>query len=131
MHMKKLYFLQPLLIVLILGLSSFSNSVKDNRLFIISINGTQLENLKDGLKVSELGMLKINMQDENVMFISIEISLTRGTRAVQVQNIKSNHFDLGRFKSQARAGDRIVLEIKARKVDNLTPTNYTSTFAVL
>ena len=38
--------------------------------------------------------------------------LARGSRAVAYSTIEVNRFDLGKYKAQTRAADRLVIEIK-------------------
>ena len=85
--------------------------------FTISIKGLD-HNLNEGLKNNEFAKMTIESNDENVKVESFEITLARGSRAISIQTIDGNSFDLGKYRGQARSGDRIVIDIKKFKFKN-------------
>lgn len=113
--MKKLTFIFSFFIVLFV--SSFTLFPTESPNFKILIKGVG-HDLKEGLKTSEFAKMTIESNDENVKVETFEITLARGNRAISIQTIDGNSFDLGKYKGQARSGDRIVIDIKKLKFKN-------------
>lgn len=78
----------------------------------ISIKGMDRDFTHSGLRPSEFADLTIDIKHKNTTIKSLKITLARGSRAVANSTIERNRFDLGKYKAQARAGDRLVIEIK-------------------
>lgn len=97
--------------LLILFLSSFTIHPLEDSKVKISIKGVD-HAIKDGLKPSEFGELKIESTSQDMKIESMEITLARGNRAVEVSQVIGNSFNLRRYVNRARSGDRIVIEVK-------------------
>ncbi len=121
--MEKTRFLL-VLFVLTLVVSSFTIFFVEERNFKISIAGVNHE-LKDGLNPSEFAKMTIESKDENVNVKSFEITLARGARAISIKTYEGNTVDLNQLKTNARPGDRIVIDIKSTNMENesTSPTN--------
>ena len=121
--MEKTRFLL-VLFVLTLVVSSFTIFFVEERNFKISIAGVNHE-LKDGLNPSEFAKMTIESKDENVNVKSFEITLARGSRAISIKTYEGNTVDLNQLKTNARPGDRIVIDIKSTNMENesTSPTN--------
>lgn len=81
--------------------------------FSVKVDGVeQRDVLAEGLKPSELAQLTIDSNDEDVKVLEFEIIHARGESPVNRGNVmQGNTFDLGAFRDQARAGDRIVISV--------------------
>jgi len=110
--MKKIPFLFVLLVLPTMSMHTFANLPAGDVLYKISIKGVDHDFIHDGLKPSEFAEMTIECNDENRNIEAFEISLARGSRAISVITVEGNQFALQRYKSQARAGDRLVIEIK-------------------
>lgn len=121
--MEKTRFLL-VLFVLTLVVSSFTIFFVEEPNFKISIAGVNHE-LKDGLNPSEFAKMTIESKDENVNVKSFEITLARGARAISIKTYEGNTVDLNQLKTNARPGDRIVIDIKSTNMENesTSPTN--------
>lgn len=75
------------------------------------IKGVDYE-LKEGLKPSELNELTIESSNQEIKVEAFQVTLARGNRAVEISDVVGNKFNLRKFSSDARSGDRIVVEIK-------------------
>jgi hypothetical protein len=125
--MKKSSFIFALFIVLFV--SSFTLFPTENPNFKILIKGVD-HDLKEGLKTSEFAKMTIESNDENVKVETFEITLARGSRAISIQTIDGNSFDLGKYRGQARSGDRIVIDIKKLKFETETQESSTAVFTI-
>ena len=125
--MKKSPFIFALFIFLCVGLFSFHPMEKSP--FTISIKGLH-HSLNEGLKTNEFAKMTIESNDENVKVKSFEITLARGSRAISIQTIDGNSFDLGKYRGQARSGDRIVIDIKKVKFKNDPLDTLKAVFAI-
>ena len=121
--MEKTRFLL-VLFVLTLVVSSFTIFFVEEHNFKISIAGVNHE-LKDGLNPSEFAKMTIESKDENVNVKSFEITLACGSRAISIKTYEGNTVDLNQLKTNARPGDRIVIDIKSTNMENesTSPTN--------
>lgn len=118
--MRKLPFL--LAAFLLIGiLSSFTFYPLGKSNYKISVNGIN-HDLQDGLKPSEFAKMTIEVQDKSLKVESFEITLARGSRAISSSVIEGNTFDLSQYKSDARSGDRIVIEVSSQNTDALSPS---------
>lgn len=118
--MRKLPFL--LAAFLLIGiLSSFTFYPAEKSNYKISVNGIN-HDLQDGLKPSEFAKMTIEVQDKMLKVESFEITLARGSRAISSSVIEGNTFDLSQYKSDARSGDRIVIEVSSQNTDALSPS---------
>ena len=112
--MKKSPFTFTIFVLLSVLVSSFTPLPTEEPNFKISIKGVN-HDLHDGLKPSEFAEMTIESKDETIKIEAFEITLARGNRAISISTIESNTFNLRQFMSQARSGDRIVIEIKKLK----------------
>jgi hypothetical protein len=82
--------------------------------FTVQVQGAEERNvLTDGLKPSELTQLTIDANDESVKILEFHIIHARGKSPVNVGVVtEGNTFDLNKFRHEAKAGDRIVVEVK-------------------
>lgn len=112
--MKKSPFTFIIFVLLSVLVSSFTPLPTEEPNFKISIKGVN-HDLHDGLKPSEFAEMTIESKDETIKIEAFEITLARGNRAISISTIESNTFNLRQFMSQARSGDRIVIEIKKLK----------------
>jgi len=86
--------------------------------FKITVSGVDHDYLNDGLKPSEFAELKIESKYDSIVIDSFQITLARGNRAIDISTVKSNKFNLRKYISYARSGDRIVIEIKKSNENN-------------
>jgi len=118
--MNKIHFLPALFILTVsLALSSFNQVEYPN--IKISIAGVDHE-LSEGLKISEFGKMTVVSHNEGVEISSLEITLARGARAVSIDAVEANTFELSKLKANARSGDRIVVDIKSKNSDDTLPS---------
>lgn len=93
-------------------------------------NGKEID-LKNGVRAAGLNGLRINADAEDnfkaevpkdavYRIRTMEVILARGTARVDQFNATSESLDLNRWKSQMRAGDRIIIDIK-----NVTRNTFT------
>jgi hypothetical protein len=86
--------------------------------------------LTDGLKPSELTQLTIDANDENVKILEFHIIHARGKSPVNVGVVtEGNTFDLNKFRDEAKAGDRIVVEV--RKISGVDDNRLTEKNRIL
>ena len=109
--MSKLNFLSILIAGFILGLFSYTHLYAEHDEYEISIKGVNRDFFKEGLKVMEFAELNIKSKTGKNKVEAFEITLARGNRAVENRQIAGDHFDLRKYRSMARSGDRIVIEI--------------------
>ncbi|WPP50824.1 GldM family protein [Catalinimonas niigatensis] len=82
--------------------------------FALNVKVQGMENkdlLKEGLTPAELAIMTIESNDEKVSIEKFEVVLARGTRPISVESVNGNQYDLINFSEQAKAGDRIVIEV--------------------
>lgn len=129
--MKKSPFTFTIFVLLSVLVSSFTPLPTEEPNFKISIKGVN-HDLHDGLKPSEFAEMTIESKDETIKIEAFEITLARGNRAISISTIESNTFNLRQFMSQARSGDRIVIEIKKlkSKTESLATANSVITIRV-
>lgn len=108
-----------------LSLTAFTTFSLDDLTFEVQVQGVENKNLlKEGLQPAELALMTIESNDEKVSIEKFEVILARGSRPVSEgsQTVSGKQFDLATFAEQARAGDRIVIEIMelstAQSLDN-------------
>lgn len=111
--MSKLNFLSLLFSGFILALFSFTYLYAERDEYEISIKGVNRDFFREGLKVMEFAELNIKSKTGKNSVEALEITLARGDRAVDNRKIAGDHFDLRKYSSMARSGDRIVIEIHA------------------
>jgi len=109
--MKNSFFVSAIFVLLALGFSSFTQLPLEYLELKYSIKGVE-HDFEDGLKPSEFAELTIETANQNITITVFQITLARGNRAVAVSNVETNKFNLKKFASQARSGDRIVIEVK-------------------
>lgn len=109
--MKNSHFLFLVLFSLTVFTSSFNFLSIDDLEFKYLIKGVTHE-LNEGLKPSEFDKLTIELTNHEIKIEAFQITLSRGNRAVNISDVKSNTFNLRKFYGEARSGDRIVIEIK-------------------
>jgi len=81
--------------------------------FRIQIQGSETRDvLKTGVTPAEFSLLTIEASGENIKITSFQIILARGKSPVLVESVPGNSFDLTKFGEVAKAGDRIVIEVK-------------------
>ena len=88
--------------------------------FSVKVAGAeQRDVLADGLKPSELTQLTIDSNDDDVKVLQFEIIHARGLSPLKRGNVKEgNTFDLSKFRDQAKAGDRIVINVTKITADS-------------
>lgn len=98
----------------------------------ISVKGVDHDIVKEGIRPVEFGELSIGLKDENTQIEAFQITLARGNRAVDISDVRGNTFNLKKYSSMARAGDRIVIKVKSttNKNDSLSPTAFIVALAV-
>jgi light-regulated signal transduction histidine kinase (bacteriophytochrome) len=81
--------------------------------FSVKVQGAEQKNvLADGLKSSELAQLTIDSNDENVNVLEFEIIHALGKSPLNSAIVtQGNIFDLNKLRDQAKAGDRIVINV--------------------
>lgn len=105
-----------------LGTESFTVKKPPLPTYSFKSGGREI-NKKNGVKATALRSMNISpVADENFArevpkdasyrIREIEVTLARGTRPVTSQKFTSQKLNLSRFTSQARPGDRLVIEIK-------------------
>lgn len=101
--------------LLILGVMVFlaSTSRSDLR-FTVSMQGLEGKDiLKEGVNAAQLTRLIVRAMDEKIIVEELDITHARGKSAVNKASVRGdNTFDLKDFRSQAKRGDRIIVEIR-------------------
>ena len=115
--MKTFLVTQLILIATQVLLSSFINDKNLSfKVYVDNIADRELK--KVGIKPVDFADLKISPTDESIQVETIKITLARGNRAIEISTVNSNHFNLGKYKGVARAGDRIVIEVRMLNKSN-------------
>ena len=90
----------------------------------VKINGSHKNVADKTIKISDFGILAIETNHKDHTVEQFEITLARGNRAVhQNDKVMGSTFDLARYYSDARKGDRIVIRVlKVINKDGKEPT---------
>ncbi len=115
--MKMSRYINSIFVLLTILMFSFILPLKSSE-FKITVSGVDHDYLNDGLKPSEFAELKIESKYDSIVIDSFQITLARGNRAIDISTVKSNKFNLRKYISYARSGDRIVIEIKKSNENN-------------
>lgn len=109
--MKNSRYLISAFVVFTVFIFSFTPASDETSDVKISIKGLN-HDWRDGLKPSEFAEMTIESIDVSIAIDELQITLARGNRAVDFSSVKSGSFNLRNYTGNARAGDRIVVEIK-------------------
>lgn len=122
--MKKISLLIPVTLFCSVFLFALAHGFTANSQIDISVKGVDHDIVKEGIRPAEFGELSIGLKDEDHQIEAFQITLARGNRAVDISNVRGSTFNLKKYTSMARAGDRIVIEIKstAKQGDSLSPS---------
>lgn len=119
--------------LMIIGLlSSFTFSSNSDYALNIKVKGVETKNIiQEGITPSEFAMMTIESNNPSIKIQQFEIVLARGTRAIfpGSHTVSGNQFDLENISDAAKAGDRIVIEIK--KVSGEENIDSKSSFVVI
>ena len=121
--MLKSNYLSLLFAGFILVLLSHNYLYAEHGGYKITIKGVNRDFFKGGLKVMEFAELDIKSKTGKNEVDTFEITLARGSRAVDNRKISGDHFNLRKYSGIARSGDRIVIEIHP---DSITPSGETT-----
>ena len=109
--MKNSRYLISALLLFTVFIFSFTPASDETSDIKVSIKGLN-HDWRDGLKPSEFAVMMVEAVDKNITIDGLQITLARGNRAVDFSSVKSGSFNLRNYTGNARAGDRIVVEIK-------------------
>jgi len=127
--MKNSFFFSAIFVLLALSISSFTQLPIDYLELKYYIKGVERD-FEDGLKPSEFAELTIETANQNITITAFQITLARGDRAVEESNVETNKFNLKKFASKARSGDRIVIEVKKLSDQSYSLNPVTSVIAI-
>lgn len=122
--MKKISLLIPFALFCSVFLCALAYGFTASSQIDIFVKGVDHDILKEGIRPAQFGELSIGLKDEDKQIKAFQITLARGNRAVDISDVRGNTFDLKKYSSKARAGDRIVIEVKttARQGDSISPS---------
>jgi hypothetical protein len=102
-----------IIIALVAGALLSASSTADYA-FTVSVQGSEAVNvMKEGIKSSALTHLTISTNDEKVSVTEFHIVLARASSPLESKAVKGNAVDVSSFRGKAKAGDRIMIDIRA------------------
>ncbi|MDN5211896.1 hypothetical protein QQ020_07530 [Fulvivirgaceae bacterium BMA12] len=112
-------FQQSTLLIVLISFFASAFTVETFSDFTIKVEGIEDRDLmREGLALSELALMTIGTNVENMRVDAFEISLARGSRLVSpTKPVQGNSFDLTTYAELARPGDRFALKLKVIKAE--------------
>jgi hypothetical protein len=128
--MYKNSILIPVVLYISVFLCSFNHHLSDNAKIEINIHGVDHDFLREGIEIAQFNQMSIQFRDEIMVVQAFQITLARGTRSIDISDVRGNSFNLRKYIRMARPGDRIVIEVKRTSADDDLNSQTTTIFVL-